>query len=74
MKRYMRKSTNTTFRFVIGFLYGTMLPHHKTKRPHWSWITDQIILGALPIKTKCFKRGRHDLKIVDQAVQKMKPL
>lgn len=74
MKYYIRKKFNNKFTFMISFFYGTLLPHHKTKRPHWNWITDQIILGALPIKTKIFGRGGHDLKIIAQAVRKMKPL
>lgn len=59
---------------LISFFYGTMLPHIRTKAPHWDWITNQIMLGALPIKSKCWRWGGHHSKIVNQAKAKQKPL
>ncbi len=76
-KKKPNESPATLYRkiiFFISFLCGTLLPHDKKRRSHWAWITDQIMLGALPIKTKFLKHGAHQLKIIEQAKQKKHPL
>jgi len=60
--------------FFISFFCGTILPHDKKCRSHWAWVTDQIALGALPIKTKFLTHGGHHLKIIQQAKSKGYPL
>jgi protein-tyrosine phosphatase len=73
MKRYLIKHFQKST-FFCSFCYGTLLPSLSKNISHWNWITDQIILGALPIKSKWGFWGGHHIKIVKQAQAQHKPL
>jgi protein-tyrosine phosphatase len=72
MKYYLAERFHKTA-FFFSFFYGTLLPEIGGAW-HWHWITDHIILGALPIKSKWLRFGKHHLKIIQQSKDRKKPL
>ncbi len=59
--------------FPVTFYSGTLLPEFLGNS-HWNHITDNLILGALPIATEVSGMGNHRDKIIAACEEKGRPL